>query len=173
MTFTAVTWKPFADHSGLELSLKCTQTCVWVSHTEWSSEGMQWCSTIPWFNSEHMSFQHSHALTICIANMVSYTTVTYSCLCIWWMWEFAASNEDAHTNKQTNHNRYLSKLPFPIGVPRLFSFFQPVTCDLSHPPKGRSPHRHRKWPSGSEEVRQGQAVLIEGWWQVIRRSNDD
>ncbi len=95
----AICW-PFRSWT---LSLKHTQTCVWVSHTEWSSEGTQWCSTIPWFNSEHMSFQHSHALSliICVANTVSYTAVTYSCLCIWWMWEFAASNVDAHANKQT------------------------------------------------------------------------
>ncbi len=53
----AICW-PFRSWT---LSLKHTQTCVWVSHTEWSSEGTQWCSTIPWFNSEHMSFQHSHA----------------------------------------------------------------------------------------------------------------
>lgn len=100
-TFTAVTLHPFAGHSDLELSFWNTHKLVFGSPTQLeSSERAQWRSTIWWFNSEHTSFQHSHALslTICVANTVSYAA---SCLCICWMWEFAASNADAHANKQT------------------------------------------------------------------------
>lgn len=82
-------------------SLKHTQTCILVSHTEWNSLGTQRHSTIQQFNSEHKSFQHSDvlSLTICVANTVSYAAVSYTLTLHLTIWKLVTSNADAHTNK--------------------------------------------------------------------------
>lgn len=72
------------------LPLKHTQTCILVSHTEWSSWGTQRHNIIRQFNSEHKSFQHSDALSL--TNAVSYAAASST---------YSAS--DAHSNKQSTN----------------------------------------------------------------------
>lgn len=137
--FTAVTWKAFVGHSDLELSPSQTHTDLYFGfphRVKLLGNGMaQYNTTIQFRTQELSAFRRAitHDLRLvrsCILHL----------LCIWC------------ALKQTVH-----KCLFLIGVPRLFSFFRPVTCDSSHLPKGWSAHRHRKWLAGhrrSAEVRQ-------------------
>lgn len=79
------------------LSFKHTQTCILVSHTEWSSWGTQWHNIIRQFNSEHKSFQmcyHSQSALLMQSRMQLYHLKIRT---------LVTSNADVHTNKQSTN----------------------------------------------------------------------
>lgn len=93
----AICW-PFQSWT---LFQKHTENCVWVSHTE-----KLWGNPLTQYNTMIQIRTHELSAFICA---ITHNLRCYSLICrcnlqlprIWWMWEFAASNVDAHANKQT------------------------------------------------------------------------